>query len=186
MMINEVYETVKDDMNKAIEALERDFSRVRTGRASLALLDGIRVSAYGSLSPLNQVASLSIPESRLITIKPWDKTVIGDIEKAIQRSDLGLTPSNDGQIIRIAIPPLSEERRKDLVKVVHKRAEEGKVTVRNARREGNEMLKSMEKSSEISEDELHKATKEVQKLTDDFIKKVDDTLQVKEKEIMEF
>jgi len=186
MMSNEVIETVQKDMEKAIEALERDFSRMRTGRASLALLDGIRVDYYGSLSPLNQVASLSIPESRLITIKPWDKTVIGEIEKAIQRSDLGLTPTNDGQIIRIAIPPLSEERRKEIVKVVHKRAEEGKISIRNARREGNEMLRAMEKDSEISEDELHKAMKHVQKQTDEFIKKVDEGLAVKEKEIMEF
>lgn len=186
MMINEVIKTVQKDMEKAIETMERDFSRMRTGRASLALLDGIRVDYYGSLSPLNQVASLSIPESRLITIKPWDKTVIGEIEKAIQRSDLGLTPSNDGQIIRIAIPPLSEERRKEIVKVVHKRAEEGKISIRNARREGNEMLRAMEKDGEISEDELHKAMKDVQKQTDEFIKKVDEGLEIKEKEIMEF
>ncbi len=185
-MINEVIEAVQKDMEKAIEAMERDFSRMRTGRASLALLDGIRVDYYGSISPLNQVASLSIPESRLITIKPWDKTVIGEIEKAIQRSDLGLTPSNDGQIIRIAIPPLSEERRKEIVKVVHKRAEEGKISIRNARREGNEMLRAMENDGEISEDELHKAMKDVQKQTDDFIKKVDEGLEIKEKEIMEF
>ena len=185
-MINEVIKTVQKDMEKAIETMERDFSRMRTGRASLALLDGIRVDYYGSLSPLNQVASLSIPESRLITIKPWDKTVIGEIEKAIQRSDLGLTPSNDGQIIRIAIPPLSEERRKEIVKVVHKRAEEGKISIRNARREGNEMLRAMEKDGEISEDELHKAMKDVQKQTDEFIKKVDEGLEIKEKEIMEF
>ena len=186
MMINEVIKTVQKDMEKAIEAMERDFSRMRTGRASLALLDGIRVDYYGSISPLNQVASLSIPESRLITIKPWDKTVIGEIEKAIQRSDLGLTPSNDGQIIRIAIPPLSEERRKEIVKVVHKRAEEGKISIRNGRREGNEMLRAMENDGEISEDELHKAMKDVQKQTDDFIKKVDEGLEIKEKEIMEF
>jgi len=186
MMINEVIKTVQNDMEKAIEAMERDFSRMRTGRASLALLDGIRVDYYGSLSPLNQVASLSIPESRLITIKPWDKTVIGEIEKAIQRSDLGLTPTNDGQIIRIAIPPLSEERRKEIVKVVHKRAEEGKISIRNARREGNDMLRAMEKDGEISEDELHKAMKDVQKQTDEFIKKVDEGLGIKEKEIMEF
>ncbi len=185
-MINEVIKTVQNDMEKAIEAMERDFSRMRTGRASLALLDGIRVDYYGSLSPLNQVASLSIPESRLITIKPWDKTVIGEIEKAIQRSDLGLTPTNDGQIIRIAIPPLSEERRKEIVKVVHKRAEEGKISIRNARREGNDMLRAMEKDGEISEDELHKAMKDVQKQTDEFIKKVDEGLGIKEKEIMEF
>jgi ribosome recycling factor len=180
-----IFEEMKEAMEKAINALEKSFSKVRTGRASLSLLEGIRVEYYGTPTPLNQVASLSIPESRLIVISPWDSSIIGTIEKAIQKSDLGLMPQNDGKLIRLAIPALTEERRKDLVKVVRKMAEECKVKQRNTRREANEQLKALKKDNEISEDELYDAQEEVQKATDRFIAKTDEILTLKEKEIME-
>lgn len=185
-MLSEIYEDCKDSMSKALAALEREFKRVRTGRATTALLDGITVEAYGSQTPLNQVSSLSAPEPRLLMIQPWDKSVIGDIEKAILKSELGLTPQNDGKIIRIAIPPLSEERRRELVKVVKKMSEETKVAVRNARRDANEMLKAMKGDKDITEDEMYKGNDEVQKITDSFTAQVDDKAAEKEKEIMEF
>ncbi|MBU2055282.1 MAG: ribosome recycling factor [Proteobacteria bacterium] len=180
-----VFEELKESMEKAINALEKSFSKVRTGRASLALLDGIRVEYYGTPTPLNQVASLSIPESRLIVISPWDNSVLGAIEKAIQKSDLGLMPNNDGKLIRLPIPPLTEERRKELVKVVRKMAEECKVKQRNARRDANEQLKDLKKDSEISEDDLYAFQEEVQKTTDRYIEKTDAILAAKEKEVME-
>ena len=185
-MTDEVFADLKDSMEKALANLEREFKRVRTGRASTALLEGITVDAYGAASPLNQVASLSAPEPRLLLIQPWDKTVIGDIEKAILKSELGLTPMNDGKMIRISIPPLSEERRVELVKVTKKMAEESKIAMRNARRSANEMLKEFKNEKEISEDEMYKATDEVQKLTDKYTAKADDVAAAKEKEIMEF
>ena len=172
-------------MEKAIQALEKSFSKVRTGRASLALLDGIRVEYYGTLTPLNQLASLSVPESRLIVISPWDSSVLWAIEKAIQKSDLGLMPSNDGKLIRLSIPALTEERRRELVKVVRKMAEEGKIKQRNARRDANEQLKELKKKNEIPEDELYNLQEEVQKFTDRYIEKTDAALASKEKEIME-
>ncbi|MBA4422567.1 MAG: ribosome recycling factor [Syntrophus sp. (in: bacteria)] len=180
-----IFEEMKEGMEKAILAVEKSFSKVRTGRASLSLLDGIRVEYYGTLTPLNQVASLSIPESRLIVISPWDSSVLGAIEKAIQKSDLGLMPNNDGKLIRLAIPVLTEERRRELVKVVRKMAEECKVKQRNIRRDANEQLKALKKDNEISEDELYQFQEEVQKLTDRYIAKADEILTVKEKEIME-
>ncbi len=180
-----IFEELKESMDKALGALEKSFSKVRTGRASLSLLDGIRVEYYGTSTPLNQVASLSIPESRLIVISPWDSSVLGAIEKAIQKSDLGLMPSNDGKLIRLAIPALTEERRKELVKVVRKMAEECKVKQRNSRREANEQLKALKKDNEISEDELYGFQEEVQKLTDRSIERTDVILAAKEKEIME-
>jgi ribosome recycling factor len=180
-----VFEELKDGMEKAMGALEKGFSKVRTGRASIALLDGIKIDYYGTPTPLNQVATLSVPESRLIVISPWDSSVITLIEKAIQKSDLGLMPSNDGKIIRLAIPPLTEERRKELVKVVKKMAEESKVTVRNIRRDANEQLKDLKKDNTLSEDELFKNQEEVQKITNKYIEKVDQILAAKEKEIME-
>jgi len=180
-----IFEELKEGMEKAIGALEKSFSKVRTGRASLSLLDGIRVEYYGTLTPLNQVASLSTPESRLIVISPWDSSVLGAIEKAIQKSDLGLMPSNDGKLIRLAIPVLTEERRKELVKVVRKMAEECKVKQRNARRDANEQLKALKKDNEISEDELYNLQAEVQQATDRYIEKTDTILLAKEKEIME-
>ena len=185
-MIESVFQEARDKMGKAIIALGNEFKRVRTGRASASLLDGIRVDYYGTQTPLNQMASVSIPESRLINIQPWDATAIKEIEKAILKSDLGLTPSSDGKLIRIAIPPLTEERRKDLVKVVHKMAEEHKVAVRNIRRDANDMLKEFKKDGEISEDDAFKAQDKVQKITDEYIKKIDECSDEKEKEILEF
>ncbi len=180
-----IFEEMKESMEKAIGALEKSFSKVRTGRASLSLLEGIRVEYYGTPTPLNQVASLSIPESRLIVISPWDSSILGTIEKAIQKSDLGLMPQNDGKLIRLVIPALTEERRKELVRIVRKMAEECKVKQRNTRREANEQLKALKKANDISEDELYDAQEEVQKMTDRSIAKTDEILAVKEKEIME-
>lgn len=180
-----VLQKFKDEMEKTIGALSKSFSRVRTGRASISLLDGIKVDYYGTATPITQVANVSVPESRLILIVPWDVSVISAVEKAIQKSDLGLTPSNDGKAVRLSIPQLTEERRKELVKTVKKMAEEGKVKLRNARRDANEEMKALKKDSKISEDELFKAQEEVQKLTDQYIEKTDKVLAVKEKEIME-
>jgi len=185
-MIESIYAETRERMGKSVSALKSEFKRIRTGRASLALLDGIRVDYYGTLTPLNQMASLSVPESRLITIQPWDISVIKEVEKAILKSDLGLTPSSDGKIIRIAIPPLTEERRKELVKMANKMGEEYKVAVRNIRRDSNELLKGLKKEGDISEDEAFKAQDQVQKITDEYIKRIDDVYQEKEKEILEF
>ena len=180
-----ILKNFKEDMEKAISALDKSFSRVRTGRASVTLLDGIKVDYYGTPTPIAQVATLSVPESRLIVIAPWDATALGSIEKAIQKSDLGLTPSSDGKVIRISIPQLTEERRKELVKVVKKMAEEGKVKLRNARRDANEELKDLKKNNKMTEDELFSTQEEVQKLLDRHIEKTDKILTAKEKEIME-
>jgi ribosome recycling factor len=185
-MIKDIYEETKERMSKTEAALENELKRVRTGRASLALLDGIRVDYYGTLTPLNQMASLSVPEARLIIIQPWDVSVIKEVEKAILKSDLGLTPTSDGKIIRISIPPLTEERRKELVKVVSKMCEEYKVAVRNIRRDSNELIKSLKKDGDISEDDAFKAQDQIQKITDDSIKQIDEIYTLKEKEILEF
>ncbi|MBW2563447.1 MAG: ribosome recycling factor [Deltaproteobacteria bacterium] len=185
-MIESIYQETKDNMGKSIDALKNEFNRVRTGRASLTILDGIRVDYYGTLTPLNQMANLSVPESRLITIQPWDISVIKEVEKAILKSDLGLTPSNDGKIIRISIPPLTEERRKELVKVINKISEDHKIAVRNIRRDSNELLKGLKKDGDISEDDAFKAQDQVQKITDEHIKLIDDVNKEKEKEILEF
>jgi ribosome recycling factor len=185
-MIESIYQETSDSMGKSVDVLKNEFKRVRTGRASLSILDVIRVDYYGTLTPLNQMASLSIPESRLITIQPWDVSVIKDIEKAILKSDLGLTPSNDGKLIRISIPPLTEERRKQLVKVVQKKSEDFKVAVRNVRRDANDLLKGLKKDGEISEDDAFRAQDKVQKITDEHIKIIDDICKEKEKEILEF
>ncbi|HFB83336.1 ribosome recycling factor [Thermosulfuriphilus ammonigenes] len=174
----------REKMDKSIEAFRREIARVRTGRASVALLDGIKVEYYGNPMPLNQVATISVSEGRTIVIQPWDASIISEIEKAIMRSDLGLTPTSDGKIIRINVPPLTEERRKELVKVVRKMAEEGRVALRNIRREALDQLKSMKKNKEISEDDFYRGQEEVQKVTDEYIKKVDKILEEKEKEIM--
>lgn len=184
-MVEEIFEDLKDRMGKSIESLKREYSRLRTGRASISLLDGIRVSYYDTLTPLNQMASLAVPEPRLIVIQPWDKTAIEDIEKAILKSELGLTPINDGKVIRISIPPLTEERRKELVKVARKMSEENKVAIRNIRRDANEMLKDLKKEKEITEDDLYRSQEEVQKATDQFISQVDELCAAKEKEILE-
>ena len=183
--MNELKKKAMDRMNSAIESLKKDFGSVRTGRASLSILDGIKVDYYGSPTELSQVATLGIPESRQITIQPWDPKIISEIEKAILKSDLGLTPGNDGKMIRINIPHLTEERRVQLVKVVKKRSEEGRVAVRNIRRDILEELKKKEKEQHISEDEVKRMHDEIQKVTDSYIEKVEDVLQHKEKEIME-
>lgn len=185
-MIEETLEETKARMGKTISDLENELKRVRTGRASLSLLDGIRVDYYGTQTPLNQMASLSVPESRLIVIQPWDVSGIKEIEKAILKSDLGLTPSSDGKLIRISIPPLTEERRKELVKVVSKMCEEHKIATRNIRRDANDLLKGFKKDGDIAEDDAFKAQDQVQKITDDFIAKIDDIYKEKEKEILEF
>lgn len=185
-MIEMIFEDTKKNMGKKIDTLKQDLTKMRTGRASLSILDGIKVDYYGTSTPLNQVATLAIPEARLITIQPWDSTVIGDIEKAILKSELGLTPMNDGKLIRISIPPLTEDRRKELVKVVRKTVESYKVAIRTIRRESNEDLKGLKKEGEISEDEAFKAQEKVQKITDEYIKMADTIGSEKEKEVLEF
>ncbi len=185
-MIESILQDTKDAMDKSLAALKNEFKRVRTGRASLSILDGIRVDYYGTLTPLGQMASLSVPESRLITIQPWDVSAIREIEKAILKSDLGLTPSNDGKMIRISIPPLTSDRRKSLVKIIHKMSEEHKVAIRNIRRDSNELIKGLKKDATASEDDVFKAQDKIQKITDDYIKKVDVIYSEKEKEILEF
>jgi ribosome recycling factor len=184
-MEQELKRKTDDRMHRAVEALKKEFSSIRTGRASLALLDGIMANYYGTPTPLQQLASLSIPESRQIVIQPWEQKIIPDIEKAIMKSELGLTPANDGKLIRLSIPPLTEERRKQLIKIVRKKAEEAKVVIRNIRRESNEEIKKLEKEKHLSEDDVKKSQDEIQKMTDAIILKVDEVLQHKEKEIME-
>ena len=176
---------LKTKTEKSLEALRKDLSRVRTGRASLALLDGVRVNYYGVPTPLAQVASLSVPESRTIMIQPWDSKLTGEIEKAIQKSDLGLNPLNDGKVVRINIPPLTEERRKELVKVIKRMEEECKVALRNLRRDANEQLKTAKKDKLVSEDDQFKLQEEVQKLIDKSIEKGEEIVKAKEKEILE-
>jgi len=185
-MKDEILSECRQKMSKGIDALNKEFKKIRTGRASTSMLDGIRVNCYDTKMPLDQVASLSVPESRLITIKPWDQAIIKEIEKSVLKSELGLTPMNDGKIIRIPIPPLTEESRKKLAKMAKKMAEDGKIFMRNHRREANEVLKELKNDKEISEDEMFKAQEEVQKATDEFIQKVDQVTAEKEKEIIEF
>ena len=175
----------EDRMEKALAAQDREFAKLRTGRATTALVDGIKADYYGTPTPISQMASVAVPDSRTLTIQPWDKGGMAAIEKAILKSDLGLTPVNDGKVIRINVPPLTEERRKDLVKVARKYTEDAKVAVRNVRRDANESLKKLEKDKVISEDELKKATDGVQKLTDRFVAETDRKCAAKEKEIME-
>lgn len=184
-MTNQIMQDGKTRMEDVIEATKRTFASIRTGRANPALLDRIMVSYYGTSTPLNQMASVSVPEPRLLVITPWDKSSIKDIEKAILTSDLGLIPSNDGTVIRLSIPILTEERRKELVRVVRKDAEEHRVGIRNIRRDLNDSIKKLEKDSEISEDDSHRVQNDVQEQTDKFIKQIDDLLEAKEKEIME-
>src|SRR5512137_2275724 len=172
-------------MEKTLSSLKTDLNKIMTGRASLALFDDIRVDYYGTPTPLQQAATLAVPEPRLITIQPWDTSIIGEIEKAILKSELGLTPMNDGKIIRISIPRLTEERRKELVKVVRKMAEASKVALRNIRREVNDQFKGLEKNKKISQDQLHQMMEKVQVSTDKYIEKVDASLAAKEKEILE-
>lgn len=184
-MVKQELRNCESKMKAAIQLTKKEFAAVRTGRANPALLEGVVVDYYNTPTPLNQLASISVPESRMLVLQPYDKSAIGNIEKAILKSDLGLNPSNDGNLIRISIPHLTEERRRDLVKVVRKKAEEMKVAIRNARREANEVLKKLEKSKSISEDELKIALEEVQELTDQHVSEVDELLKHKEEEIME-
>lgn len=183
-MIKDILEDVKSRMQKSVQALGKDFTTIRTGRANPAIFDNVKVDAYGSEMPLNQVATISCPEPRLVVIQPWDRTNLGAIEKAILKSNLSLTPNNDGNIIRIQIPELTEERRKEYVKMIKQKAEEAKVAVRNVRRDGNDMIKDLEKSKEISEDESKSALEEIQKITDKFVGEVQSMTDGKEKEIM--
>ena len=180
-----VLSTAESKMKKSVEALEKEFSTLRTGRASAALFDKIKVEAYGQPTPLAQAATISVPEARLVVIQPWDKGLLNEIEKAIQKSELSVNPNNDGKVIRINIPPLTEERRKELVKVAKNTAEQNKVSIRNIRRDANEDLKKLQKSGDIGEDDEKKATDKIQNLTDSFIKEISTILEAKENEIME-
>lgn len=183
--MKEILKQTEEKMNHVIELTKKDFAAVRTGRATPALLDRVHVEYYGTPTPITQMANVSVPDARTLMIQPWDKTSLGSIEKAISKSDLGLVPNNDGSVIRINIPMLTEERRKDLVKLVRKEAEEKKVAVRNLRRDANETVKAKEKAKIFTEDETKKGQDDIQKLTDKFITEVDKLLAAKEKEIME-
>lgn len=184
-MSNTVMKNATEKMDNAIGALTRNLASIRAGRANASLLDRITIDYYGAPTPINQMAGITVPEPRLLAIQPYDKTTIGEIEKAILKSDIGITPSNDGAIIRLAVPALTEERRKEIVKTVKKDAEDSKVVIRNIRRDANEEFKKLEKSSEITEDELHRNGEEIQKLTDAYIKKIDEIAKDKEDEILE-
>lgn len=184
-MINPILNDMEERMKKVIEAQKREYSTLRAGRANPALLEPIKVDYYGTPTPINQLASVSAPEPRLLVIQPWDRSVIADIEKAILKSDLGLTPTNDGNVIRVALPQLTQERRNELVKVVKKKAEEFRVIIRNLRREANDEIKKLEKDSSLTEDEARKGMEQVQKLTDKYIEQIDKILANKEAEILE-
>ena len=184
-MLNKIYTETEEKMKKAVESVQKELASIRTGKATTALLDGIRVEYYGNMVPLNQVASVSAPEPKLLVIQPWEKKMIEGSSRSILKSDFGLNPTSDGNLIRLAIPPLTEERRRDLVKLVKKLAEEGKISVRNVRREGNEALDSAEKKKEISEDDNRKSQERIQKLTDKYIEAIDKVVKAKEVEIME-
>ena len=180
-----IHETRKK-MEKALESSAKELSSIRTGRATISLLDGINVDYYGAKSPINQMASISIPEARLMVIQPWDKSMIGEIERVILKADLGLNVNSDGNVIRITVPELTEERRKDLVRHAKRLAEEGKIAIRNIRREANDVLRKLERSGEMPEDDSRREQSEVQDLTDEYVGKIDEMVQAKEKEIMEF
>lgn len=183
-MLKEAYKVYEDKMKKSLEAVATEFASVRAGRANAAVLDRINVDYYGSPTPIQQIAAISSPDPRALLIQPWDVSALKSIEKAIQESDLGINPQNDGRSIRLAFPQLTEERRKELVKQIHKYTEGGKVAVRNIRRDAIEVFKKKEKSSEITEDEMKQAEKDLQKMTDDSCKKLDEMLAAKEKELM--
>ena len=184
-MFKDICATHEDKMKKALEALRREYSSLRAGRATPALLDKVNVDYYGTPTPVNQVANVSVPEARMITIQPWEKTMLGAIEKAILKSDLGLTPNSDGTIIRLNIPQLTKERRTDLAKTIGKKAEDARVAVRNIRRDANDAIKKLEKEKVATEDDSKKAQEDMQKVTDKYIKEIDNTMAAKEKEIME-
>jgi len=183
--MNEVLREQEARMAAAVENFKGELARLRTGRASLALLDGVMVDYYGSQTPINQVASLSVPDPTTIVIAPWEPKVLGDVERALLKSNLGLTPNNDGKVIRLVIPALTEERRRDLVKVAHEYGEQARNAIRQVRRDGNDRIKKLEKSKEISEDQMHDGLESIQKLTDAYVGKVNDILERKEKEILE-
>ena len=184
-MITDAENTAQEKMQQAMGVLKKELGTIRTGRATPALLDGVHVEYYGTPTPVTQVASVAIPESRTMVIQPWDPTILGEIEKAILRANLGLTPTNDGKVIRIAIPALTEDRRRELVKVARKYAEEQRVALRNIRREVNELVKRLERDGKVPEDDARRSADRVQKLTDDFTAQVNQTLEKKEKEVME-
>jgi len=184
-MIDSLLSDAEEKMTKSLQAIKREFASLRTGKASPSLLDSIRVDYHGTILPLNQVASVSAPEPRLIVVQAWDKGVVGEIAKALQTADLGLNPQVEGNIIRLPIPPLNEERRRELVKHCKKIAEEGKIAIRNIRRDANDALKKAEKDKEISEDNHKKAADKVQEMTDQYIEKIEDAMDTKEKDIME-
>ncbi|MBS4217720.1 ribosome recycling factor [Bacillus sp. FJAT-49711] len=183
-MTKQVLSETQSKMEKAIQVYTRELASIRAGRASASLLDKLTIDYYGAPTPVNQMASISVPEARLLVIQPYDKSILGDIEKAILKSDLGLMPSNDGSLIRLSIPQLTEERRKELVKVVRKEGEDAKIAIRNIRRDGNDDLKKLEKSGDITEDDLRGYSDDIQKLTDNHIKKIDDITKEKEQEIL--
>jgi ribosome recycling factor len=185
-MLEDIYSDLKTRMDKTIASLEKDYQKIRTGRATPAILDGLSANYYGTQTPLSQMASISVPEPRMLLLQPWDQTAIGEIEKVILKSDLGLTPQNDGKVIRISIPVLSQERRKELSKLVKKGAEEAKIALRSIRREANDMLKELKSEKEISEDQQKKGESEVQRITNEYAAKADAVAAQKEKEIMEF
>ena len=184
-MVDDLFGDAERRMQKAVESLRQDIAALRTGRASSALVERITVDYYGTPTPINQVASISVPEARLLVIQPWDRKMLTDIEKAIQKSDLGINPNNDGQVIRLAIPPLNEERRRDMVKTLHKKLDEHKVAIRNVRRDAQDKLRDREKKKEVSEDELKRSTERLQKLTDRYIDEMDRVGKAKELEILE-
>ncbi|RKO66309.1 ribosome recycling factor [Desulfofundulus salinus] len=184
-MVNARIAEAENNMKKTVELVKKEFASLRTGRATPALLDKVLVSYYGTPTPINQLATISVPEPRLLVIQPWDKSILPEIERAILKSDLGITPTSDGTVIRLAIPQLTQERRAELVKVIKKKAEEGRVAIRNIRRELNDKVKQQQKNGEISEDELRRAQDEIQKLTDKYIKEIDQLVSIKEQEIMQ-
>jgi len=186
MTTKEVLHNTEEKMKKSVESVAREFSEIRTGRASPSLVEGLHIDYYGTPTLLKQLASISVPDAHMVVIQPWDPSAIAEIEKAIMKSNLGITPSNDGKLVRLSIPPLSKERREELVKVVHKMAEEGRVSLRTIRREAKESLEKLEKDKVISEDNKFRAIDELQKIIDKYIAKVDEILKNKEKEIMEF
>ena len=185
MQLDEIYKSAEEKMRKAIDALEHEFTGLRTGRASVALIDNVQVEAYGNRMPLKQMATISTPDARTLVIQPFDKSMTATVEKALLSANLGMTPNNDGKAIRLNIPPLTEERRKDLVKMAKKQAEDSRISVRNVRRHGNDEIKKTEKENEIAEDQREKAIKHIQEITDKYVKEIDALLAKKEKDIME-
>ncbi|MEC9440649.1 MAG: ribosome recycling factor [Myxococcota bacterium] len=184
-MLDEVFNDLTESFEDTLKGLARELSKLRTGRANLGMLDGVRVEFYGQMVPINQVATMKIADARLIVIQPWDKSVIATLEKAIASSDLGFNPSNDGTVIRVPVPALTGERRQELVKIARKVGEEHKISLRNSRRDGNDMLKALEKDSEITEDDLHRGLARVNSITEEYTKKIDDIVTAKEADILE-